>query len=77
MILKGAIERDLLEELRAAERDIKRGEERRRAAQNALDTIHATGEKYVGEREDQREKEEKEKQVAALKAVAGAMEVQH
>ena len=58
---KGAIRRDLTDELVAAGIEIIRAEARRRNAQKALDEIEASGEQYVGEHEDQRERREQMK----------------
>ena len=76
-MLKGATEKELLEEIAAGERDIERGKKRCNDARRALDTICATGEKYVGEIQEQKEKKEKEeeeaKKAAARAAEAGAL----
>ena len=69
MLLKGAKESDLLQEITLANMEIRRGEGRRDIAQKALETLQASGESYVGENED---KEEAKRAAIAAKLAAEA-----
>ena len=72
VLLKGAKRNDLTDEIASSNAEIRRQEERRNRAQKALDTLNATGEKYVGENEDKKEAREKQDDGTEPESVSAA-----